>query len=271
LPRGSAVLAAHPDDEVVGAAVLLSRSPGCHVVYTTDGVPRDTRLWPRSFSSADDYARLRRAEAEAALALVGIERRSIHRLGGVDQESVREAARLARDLTELLAGLRPPVLVLQPYEGGHPDHDAAALVGRAAAALVARRGIEPPALWEMSSYHAGDATVAVGCFLPPRAAEAKLAPSAEERALKARMLALHGSQAQTLAAFGRAPEVFRRAPPADFSRPPHPGELHFERMGWMHGADFRSLAAAALGELGLPLLLESGGGPTPPPASSERG
>ena len=256
LPPSSLVLAAHPDDEVVGAAVLIARSPDCTIVHLTDGAPRDSRFWARSFrGDRGEYAQLRRAEAEEALALAGVARSRIHSLSGVDQEAAREIPRLARQLTSTLRRLRPSVLVLQSYEGGHPDHDAACVIGRAAALLLRRAGEQEPVLLEMTGYHARNGGLVVGEFLDPGNEVLRIEPSAAELALKQRMLDAHRSQAETLAPFRLGPELFRATPPADFSRPPHAGELYSERMGWMRGEQFRSLACAALDELGLPRTL----------------
>jgi len=256
LPAGSLVLAAHADDEVVGAALLLARSPGCGVVHLTDGAPYDPRLRARSFrGERDGYARLRHAEAEAALALAGVPPARIHHLDGVDQEAARQIPRLVEHLAALLRRLRPPVLVLQPYEGGHPDHDAGAVVGRAAALLLGGAPGSAPVLLEMTGYHARDGGLVVGEFLPPTSEVIQIDPSDPELDLKQRMLHCHRSQAETLAPFRTGPERFRPAPSADFSRAPHPGELYSERMGWMRGETFRSLASAALDELGLPRAL----------------
>jgi LmbE family N-acetylglucosaminyl deacetylase len=35
------LIAAHPDDETVGAAILISQSPGIRVVHVTEGSPPD--------------------------------------------------------------------------------------------------------------------------------------------------------------------------------------------------------------------------------------
>jgi LmbE family N-acetylglucosaminyl deacetylase len=256
LPPSSLVLAAHPDDEVVGAAVLIARSPQCGIVYVTDGAPRDARFWARSFrGERSEYARLRRSEAEEALALAGVPKSRIHSLSGVDQDAAREISRLARELGGLLQRLRPPVLVLQAYEGGHPDHDAASVIGRAAALLLRRAREREPALIEMTGYHARDGGLVVGEFLDAGGDVVRIDPGAAELALKERMLDAHRSQSETLAPFQAGPELVRSAPRADYSRPPHPGELYSERMGWMPGEEFRSLACAALRELGLPHTL----------------
>ena len=49
-----------------------------------------------------------------------------------------------------------------------------------------------------------------------------------------------------------AVERLRIAPDYEFRSAPHPGELHYETLGWgMTGAEWRGCAAAALAELGL--------------------
>ena len=59
-------------------------------------------------------------------------------------------------------------------------------------------------------------------------------------------------QRAVLAPFPIGEEAFRTAPAYDFTRPPHPGRLHYENYPWgMDGARFRDLAAQALRELGL--------------------
>src|SRR5438270_8219336 len=64
------ILAAHPDDETIGASLLLARFPQAKVVFLTDGAPHDPRFWSRiAKGSREDYAHIRRQEAEKALAV----------------------------------------------------------------------------------------------------------------------------------------------------------------------------------------------------------
>ena len=66
------------------------------------------------------------------------------------------------------------------------------------------------------------------------------------------MLDCFVSQRDLLAAFGTKVERFREAPDYDFTKPPHLGELHYERLGWgITGEIWRQHAAAALDALGL--------------------
>ena len=69
---------------------------------------------------------------------------------------------------------------------------------------------------------------------------------------KRRMIDCFTTQRWLLEKFAIAVERFRLAPDYDFRRPPHPGELHYETLGWgISSADWRHTAAEALARLGL--------------------
>lgn len=242
------VLAAHPDDETIGASALLGRFQNSAVAYLTDGAPRDRSLWsPDAHGSRDDYGLLRRKEAENALALVDLTPEQITWLGGTDQEAIFDAGDLTDRLIQFLDVSRPSVLITHPYEGGHPDHDAAALVASLAVSRVTSRCV----LAEMTSYHAESDRCVTGRFLNNAVApELVFELSQAERAHKRSMMAAHSSQREVLSGFVIDCERVRPAPEYDFSRPPHSGSLWYERMGWeMTGERWRSLAQLAVQSL----------------------
>lgn len=245
-----AIVAAHPDDETVGAAGLLLSAERAAVVHLTDGAPRDPRLRPTGQGDRAAYARLRREEAVSALGEAGVAAPDIVALGAVDQEAIGEVARLARELAQVLTTLRPRIAVVHPYEGGHPDHDAAAVVARAAAALLARRGAPVPRLVEMTSYHLRGQRLECGVFLdgPPGVARPLPPPIL---AAKRRMLARYESQREVLAGFPVAPERFRDAPAVSLGRRPHPAPLHYELLGWATYEAVREALRAGVAALGL--------------------
>ncbi|MBP7611054.1 MAG: hypothetical protein KA760_16275, partial [Steroidobacteraceae bacterium] len=78
-------------------------------------------------------------------------------------------------------------------------------------------------------------------------ASAWLSPAELER--KAAMVRCYRSQVEVLSSFPKSPERFRLAPDYDFTRPPHPGILHYESLGWMPGTEWRRLASLALEEV----------------------
>ena len=131
------VIAAHPDDETLGAGALLGHLEDVFVLHVTDGAPRDPALVAEGFTgSRDDYACARRAELDAAMALAAVPPDRLLRVGACDQEAIHEAPRIARELALRIGELAPDVVITHPYEGGHPDHDATALATQAAIALL---------------------------------------------------------------------------------------------------------------------------------------
>lgn len=240
-----AVLAAHPDDETIGASALLARFPAAHIIYLTDGAPRNQHLWPPTMQgSRDDYAELRHREAVNALAHAGISDEQIFWLGGVDQEAIFEARPLGASLAEFLRQHRCNLVITHSYEGGHPDHDAAALVARLACSALGR---EAPQICEMTSYHARDGQCVTGEFLnADPSSETVLELSEQGRECKRKMMDEYQSQRLVLENFPINSERLRIAPVYDFSQPPHQGKLWYECMGWtITGALWRELAAAA--------------------------
>jgi N-acetylglucosamine malate deacetylase 2 len=247
------IVVAHPDDETIGAGVLLGHLPYASLVIATDGAPRDRRYWPPEIvGSREQYAQTRRREIEEALAQIGWERSRIAWLGFADQELTDNLEQAAGALSAVLFELRPELIVTQPFEGGHPDHDATAFIVHAAAALYQRAGLGGPALVEMTSYHGAAGRWIFGSFLGAKNTTLELRLTAEEVARKRSMLAAYRSQAGVLGRVDRFDEHFRLAPSYDFGQPPHTPPLLYESMGWpMQAQQFCRAARHAARALGL--------------------
>ena len=183
------VLAAHPDDETLGAGALVAAAAGrgmrVELVVLTDGEgshPNSPTWTPQ------DLAARRRGEATAAaealgtavdLTLLGLPDGG---LAGTQEEAVTRA------LVDRLGDARD-VLLLAPWRrDGHPDHEAA---GRAAAAAAVRTGarlLEYP-VWFWHWAGPDDA---------PWQRMLALGYDGEASARKASAVAAHSSQVQPL-------------------------------------------------------------------------
>ncbi|MGE5486402.1 MAG: PIG-L deacetylase family protein [bacterium] len=246
------ILAAHPDDEVVGLGSQLAQFEDLHTAHVTDGAPANMRdAASHGFRTRTEYAEARRRELHSALRLAGIAPQQCFTLGIADQEASCQMAAIARRLRDVFERLEPALVYTHPYEGGHPDHDAVAFAARCACKLM---GDGAPALVEFTSYHARNSAIEVYEFLPHPGCEPvviELSPAAT--AIKDRMLDAFATQRETLRPFyGCKAEKWRFAPEYDFTAPPHAGTLYYDMFDWgIRSVQWRDLAAQALRELDL--------------------
>jgi LmbE family N-acetylglucosaminyl deacetylase len=235
------IVAAHPDDEVIGLGGHLRFLKKPVIVHTTDGAPR-------ALPNRQNYGLLRRAELERAVALAGISSDRLRTFGAVDQESIAVVQELCAFLMRLIVEIRPDVVVTHPYEGGHPDHDTAAF---SVALALKRLGAQDAPIIEFASYHNGNpmglATMRAGEFLQNSSEIETVTLSVESCARKAEMLRCFESQQDMLINFPVGVERFRYAPSYDFTRPPHDGRLFYEEQNWgVSGKEWCRLARQAL-------------------------
>lgn len=120
--RRLVVVAAHPDDEVLGAGGLLAMLARRHpivIVWATDGEashPGSTAVSSRALAG------MRREESRRALVRLGIAPSATHHLGLPDGRLADHMITLASALHRVI---EPDDLVLSTWsEDGHPDHEA---------------------------------------------------------------------------------------------------------------------------------------------------
>jgi N-acetylglucosamine malate deacetylase 2 len=234
VPERVAIVVAHADDETLWTGSLLPRLGDALLIHLTDSAPEDmTDAHRLGLSSREDYAALREAELRQALvALQATPDRLSYAIP--DQGAAEHLSTLADRLAQDCAGA--VVIVTHPYEGGHPDHDAAAHACRQAAD---RLGVP---LVEFACYHEADGERQFGRFWPgPPEHSRPLLPDERERVAAA--LAAHASQRAVFGDYVPDAERWRDAPAYDFTAPPPPGTSLYDRFGWaMTSARFRQLA-----------------------------
>ena len=243
------LVAAHPDDEAIGAGALLHQLPDAVVVHVTDGAPADNRVARRKgFANRNEYAAARRREVGEALSLVGIDESQIRCLGFVDGQATFHLVDLSHKIIDLMLEVDPEVVLTHPYEGGHTDHDATAFAVHLACGILRREGFDAPTVIEFTSYHSRNGRRVRGAFIPfPEVLERAIDLLAEDQALKLKMFGRFTSQRDCLKQFPVSVERFRVAPRYSFTLPPHEGQLDYERYcSTVCGEEWRQRAESAL-------------------------
>ena len=239
------ILAAHPDDELVMCGGLMQKVQRAIVVFATDGAPREEGFW-RRYGSRQAYAKVRREEAQQALALARATAIFLadHVDGGIaDQELFRNLSPAVAEIERIVAEAAPECVLAPSYEGGHPDHDAACLI----ACAVGRVGMP---VWESPLYHRrADGSSVVQRFPEACGGEITLLHEGPCLETKLEMFRSYKSQGAILEGFRPEFETFRPMRNYDFTRPPLPWKLNYEHWGWsMTGKEVAAVFAAWLRE-----------------------
>ncbi len=163
------VVAAHPDDEVLGVggllAMLAAARTRLRLVAITDGEASHPGM---DRATAGQLAERRAAETSMALGRLGAAA-EIVRLGIPDTGVSRREPEVREALRELVSGFR---LCLAPWDGDmHADHEAAGRAARGACA-AAGTGLLSYPIWTWHWAHPGDSRVPwrprPGCRCRPR-------------------------------------------------------------------------------------------------------
>ena len=229
-----AIVVAHPDDESLWLGTALRRLGRATLIHLTDGAPADMRDATRlGFRSRGDYAARRARELDAALKAMAVTPRRIA-YDFTDQSLAHCLPELIKRLRSDLAGMQG--VLTHPYEGGHPDHDAAA--------FAVRRTFGGEVV-EFACYHLAGAERAWGRFWADRDVPERVrALDRDEQALVGRAIGAHASQRAVAGGWQPTEERWRTAPRYDFAAPPPPGAALYDGFGWaLTSPGWRELAA----------------------------
>jgi LmbE family N-acetylglucosaminyl deacetylase len=226
--------------------------PAVKILHLSDGAALSQEELEVAGSDTNaEYVARRREECAEALALANVEPSSIENRDFAQGGLAYSLVDSTKLVLEFLRKTSPRAVITHAYEGGHPDHDAAAFSVHWAACLLRDHGLEPPTIFEMAVYPGGNGQSKVPEFLhSPSRESTTLLLDAKANDLKARMFACLKTQSLVLANSPLGPEKFRQAPAYDFRLPPHLGKLHYEEFPWsMTGKEWRWHAREAVKKL----------------------
>ena len=244
-----AVLAPHPDDEVLGCTSVLVEHDTV-VVHVTDGVPVGTMG-----NAARALSEARQQEARNVCSVLEARVERVVMLDERDQEVWCRTDAVARALVALLPALHVDTVYAPALQCGHPDHDGVYVAAELARAALGNLRLD----WRCYALYAldGRGTPGYGWLHPglyPRVTNREFTPEETERksaALRAFVTQVHhGSVVQSWLDTPAA-ERFAPLPPRDapfpFLRSYYDEVFRFAEQGIERGTVDRVLRAALAG------------------------
>jgi N-acetylglucosamine malate deacetylase 2 len=207
------IVASHPDDEVVGTGSLLQKIKKVSFLHSTDGAPLNVTY---NGLSGTAYSELRYREFYNALKTASVIPQYHIKLGFIDQRTSFSLVELTMKMIEAIKFIKPDFIFLQPFEGGHPDHDSTTFAVHNAVELLKEEGICPK-LVEYTMYFNNNGLIQTGEFYSAVKPVCRKDLNTEEQQLKKKMLDCFSSQADTLKHFHTKFEKFREAPIYNFT------------------------------------------------------
>lgn len=213
---GILVIAAHPDDDVIGLGITLNRyiqyGNNVTVVFTTNGAGG---VWKSPIKNQRSLSETRYNEACEALKLIKIPKEQIISFGFPDGGLFRYILQLAIDLLTLIHTIEPKEIYVHALEGGHPDHDITSFVTQ----YICHQ-IDFSEVFEWGEYNGEtsieDPSTPLKFPLDPFLGETKQwinTLNDTEIRLKEKMLEKHESQQDLIKSALRNQEIVRKAKP----------------------------------------------------------
>jgi LmbE family N-acetylglucosaminyl deacetylase len=221
------ILVPHPDDEVVACSAAISRaqSEGAEIfaLYLTHGCVALDVLWPWQRKDYDAILARRRSEAENVakqlkITPVGWCKRPARTLW-------QDLEKVFSEIVVAMAANKVDQVWVPAFEGGNADHDALNALGH-----LLKRNVS---VIEFAEYNFFKGRAHSQTFPYPNGTEHILQLTQDEKHMKRDALRSYKSEANNLNYVDIQREACRPLADYDYSQPPHPGTLWYNRFQWV--------------------------------------
>jgi LmbE family N-acetylglucosaminyl deacetylase len=193
----------------------------------TTGVPAKDVVWPWERGGHAGRIERRRDEGRQAAELLGLS--AIEFLDLPTRTLRTELLDVRGRILQTMAKFQADALWAPAYEGAHSDHDSANVL----AASVRDGSAKTPAVYEYVEYNFFGGAIHSQTFPDPRGTEVVLELTPAEVELKRKAMAVYQSAQGDLNYVKIERESLRPLAIYDYSRPPHPGKLFYQRFQWV--------------------------------------
>ena len=222
------VLAAHPDDELVGCGINIKNNIAMHnevlVLFLTNGcIPIDD-LWFWQKQEYEKGVAKRLKEAQEAANILGHEIRIANKARPA-RKLWQELCAVYQEMQQIISEYKPTQVWVCAYEGGNPDHDALNAIGY----KLHTKGID---VQEFAEYNYKNSKNNYNTFIEFAEKATIIKLTKEESKAKKELYSKYASERGNLD-LGIKQESYRPIQKHDYTNPPHIGKLWYERFRWV--------------------------------------
>lgn len=135
-PPRTLIIAAHPDDELLGAGGWMARYPGCEVAIVSDGTQTEHEVTEGGRSWLE-YLSAKEGALQEAAKLIGF---SVIRIGDFPDQQIQFTRGLQEWVESVVSEVRPEIVISHSIKELNRDHQVVAEAVRVACRPASRSG-----------------------------------------------------------------------------------------------------------------------------------
>ena len=216
------LIAAHPDDELVGAAFIIKKillKKNLIIFFPTNGVLSKEEMWFWDKRKYQEKKKIRNKEMKESLQYLGVKK--FFRQNIPTRKLKENIGKTFNKINLLIKNWKIDTVFCPAYEGGHQDHDVSN--------FICSRLRNNYKVFEYAEYNFSKGKINCNEFVKPTNDEVTIKLSEKEKREKMKLLEIYNSEKGNLDYVKLDKECYRKLYDYDYSKPPHPGKLFYRR------------------------------------------
>ena len=215
----------HPDDEVVGASIIIKRilkQKNLFVFFLTNGIISKNQQWFWERQGYENKVKKRNKEMKSVIGQMSFKN---FYLQNIPTRSLKNNIEKTYKKIIKIGELHKIDTIFCPtYEGGHQDHDIAN--------FICSRLKEYFDIYEFAEYNFFQNKINSNRFIKPHKKDIIIQLTDEEKKFKRKMLNIYLSESKNLNYISLKHESYRKLTNYNYLKPPHKGTLFYRRFSF---------------------------------------
>ncbi len=219
------LVAPHPDDEIVGASIIIKRilsKKNLIIFFPTNGVIPKEAMWLWDRKNYKERIKIRKKEMNQSLKNLGIKKFYFQNIPS--RTLKKNILKTFSIMKKIIKKEAIDTIFCPAFEGGHQDHDVSN--------FICSRLKKLAAIYEFAEYNYFNKKINSNTFFKKSKNQKIIFLSDNEKKLKKKLLHIYKSEKANLNYLSFYKESYRKILDYDYSQPPHSGILFYKRFSF---------------------------------------